>query len=196
VLSPNGGEHASVGQPLAITWSATDNVGVTAVDVLLSRTGPGGPWETIASGIPNSGSTSWTVTGPPSASAFVRVVAHDAAANSGEDLSNAAFDIVNTAGVGDGAPLAFALGAVTPNPMRGLARVAFALPVAAHVQLRVYDTQGREVVKLADRLFPAGRHEASWNARGRQQTVASGIYFVRMDVAGRAPMVRRVALIQ
>lgn len=196
VVAPNGGQSVGLGQNLGITWTASDNVAVTSVDVLLSRTGAGGPWETLATGLPNTGSTGWTVSGTGTTDAYVRVVAHDAAANSGEDVSDAAFTISSTVGVGDGAVAEFALGSITPNPARGDAHVHFALPVASQVTLRVFDAQGREVAVLARRAFPAGRHELSWNGRGRSSAAPSGIYFVRMDVPGRAALVRRVALIR
>ena len=96
---------------------------------------------------------------------------------------------------GDGVPTEYALGGIVPNPSRGTARLHFALPAAAHVRLRVFDTQGREVAVLADRAYPAGRHDVAWDTRGRTAP-PSGIYFVRMDVAGRAPLVRRVALVR
>lgn len=195
VVAPNGGELAVTGQNLAIRWTATDNVGVVSVDVLLSRAGAGGPWETLAGGLANDGLHDWTVTGPATAQALVRVVAHDAAGNAGEDAGDAVFAISSTADVAGGGPLAFVLGTVVPNPARGAARLSFSLPVASRVQLRAFDTQGREVAVLADRGFEAGVHEVTWDLRGRPAP-PSGIYFVRMEVEGRSPLVRRVALIR
>src|SRR5262249_53728163 len=64
VLAPNGGESVVVGANLDVTWTATDNDSVTAVDVLLSRNGVDGPFESLATGIANSGLYSWTVTDP------------------------------------------------------------------------------------------------------------------------------------
>lgn len=100
VLSPNGGESVTIGSVLPITWSANDPSGVSNVDVYLSRTGPGGPWTAIALGLPNTGSTTWTVTGPSVAgNAWVRVVAADPCGSTGADVSDAAFSIVDAASV-------------------------------------------------------------------------------------------------
>jgi minor extracellular serine protease Vpr len=95
VTYPNGGETFITGNSVNVTWNATDNVGVTSVDVLLSRTGPGGPFVALASGIANSGSYLWAVGLPPSTNCWLKVVASDAAGNTGSDLDDAAFSIVD-----------------------------------------------------------------------------------------------------
>mgnify|MGYP001389585349 CR=1 FL=1 len=96
VLSPNGGEMVYPGQSMTIGWEASDDVGVQSVNVYVSRSGTGGPWEAIAQGVPNSGAHQWTVDGASSNhQAFVRVDAWDAAGNKGSDLSDAAFAIAS-----------------------------------------------------------------------------------------------------
>ena len=97
VTYPNGGEVLYIGAPAVLTWNSADNVGVTTVDLYLSRSGVGGPWETIATAVPNTGSYSWTVTAPITGTAYLQVVAHDAAANTATDMSDAAFQIINGA---------------------------------------------------------------------------------------------------
>jgi hypothetical protein len=98
VTAPNGGENWTVGTTHAITWTATDNVGVTTVDIYYSTTGAGGTFTAIATGLSNSGSYNWTVPNAPSTNVFVKVVAHDGAGNTGQDLSNGAFTITAPAG--------------------------------------------------------------------------------------------------
>jgi hypothetical protein len=93
VVAPNGGEQLYVGLPVDLVWNASDNVGVTAVDLLLSRAGAGGAFETLATDLPNSGTYSWTVTGPGAMDGILKVVAHDGAGNTGEDVSDAVFGI-------------------------------------------------------------------------------------------------------
>ncbi len=97
VLFPNGGENLLIGGGTILGWTATDNVGVTLVDLYLSRSGVGGPWETIALGVPNSGSYPWNATGPGTTHAIFKVVAHDAEANLGEDVSDAEFTLYDGA---------------------------------------------------------------------------------------------------
>lgn len=96
LVSPNGGEAAYLDEQFSITWIATDDVGVQCVDIQLSRNGRTGPWEELVSCIPNTGSYSWTVVGPPSNfDAFVRVIAHDASARVSSDLNDEPFTITS-----------------------------------------------------------------------------------------------------
>jgi len=97
VTYPNGGEALFSGGVATLTWNATDNVAVTAVDLLLSRSGAAGPFTALATGVPNSGSHPWTVTLPASDDCRLKVVAHDAQGNSGSDLSDMAFAILDVA---------------------------------------------------------------------------------------------------
>jgi subtilisin family serine protease len=95
VTAPNGGESYISNTPATLTWTAADNAGVTTVDLLLSRSGAAGSFETLASGVANSGSYDWTTTTPASNDCWLKVVAHDAAGNSGSDVSDAAFAIID-----------------------------------------------------------------------------------------------------
>ena len=111
VTSPVGGEDWKAGSSQAITWTATDNVGVTSVDLAYSTNGGATFPNVIASGIANSGSHAWTVPNTPSATARVRVLAHDAAGNLGRDSSATNFTIDTwtiTASAGAG-------GTIVPN---------------------------------------------------------------------------------
>jgi hypothetical protein len=93
VTAPDGGEDWTVGSMHAISWTASDAIGVTAVDLAYSTDGGSTYSNPIATGLANSGSYSWLVPGTPTTSARVRVTAHDAAGNSGLDGSNADFSI-------------------------------------------------------------------------------------------------------
>ncbi len=97
VLAPNGGEELVSSAAVDLTWTASDNTGVTCVDVLLSRSGVTGPYEVLATCLPNSGVFNWTVTLPPTEHAFLKVVAHDAAGNACDDVSDAEFHILDEA---------------------------------------------------------------------------------------------------
>jgi hypothetical protein len=192
VTSPNGGEVFSLGQSANLTWIAADSVGVTSIDLLLSRDGAAGPFDSIATGVANSGSYDWLVTEPATLNAFLKVVAHDSAGNAGSDLSDAAFSIAGSAGVEDGPVTAFALSAVMPNPAHSLARIGFALPRAARIRITVLDVQGREVLTLADGEYNAGRHEAAFPTR---RAPGPGLYFVRMTTPARS-FVQRFAIMR
>ncbi|MBI5168125.1 MAG: T9SS type A sorting domain-containing protein [Candidatus Eisenbacteria bacterium] len=111
VTSPNGGEAWKAGSTHAITWTATDAVGVVAVDIAYSSDGGVNFTNTIATGLANTGTYNWAVPNAPGTSLRVRVTARDAAFNSGQDASDANFtidrwSIVASAGAG---------GTITPS---------------------------------------------------------------------------------
>ena len=178
LLSPTGGEHFVIGTNSAITWSASDDFGVTGVDVLLSRDG-GGNYVPLATGLANTGSWNWTVTGPATSSARVRVVAHDADAQTATDSSPSDFAIDDLVGV-EPVVTAFALGRVVPNPAHDAARFIVDLPHEARVRVRVLDVRGRVVATALDRALDAGRHAVAWGAG----SAPAGLYFLRMEAAG------------
>jgi hypothetical protein len=97
VLAPDGAESWTGGTAHAITWTANDNIGVTAVD-LYYRDAETNPWSPLAVGLANSGTWTWFVHNTPTAAARVRAVARDAAGNSASDQSAALFTIVATPG--------------------------------------------------------------------------------------------------
>lgn len=97
VVAPNGGESHYISTNANLQWTAGDNIAVTSVDLELSRGGVLGPWETIALGVPNTGSYVWNVTGPPSNTAILRVTARDAANNAAADMSDADWAILDAA---------------------------------------------------------------------------------------------------
>jgi hypothetical protein len=93
VLKPNGGETWRIGSHKYIRWVATDNVGVTTIDLYYSINGGATYPYTIATGEANDGIYLWTIPNTPSSTCKVKVVAHDAAGNTGHDESNANFHI-------------------------------------------------------------------------------------------------------
>jgi serine protease len=92
VTSPNGGEVWPAGTAHAITWNATDDVGVVSCEIDYTYDG-GSHWYDVADLAGNPGTYAWTVPNTPSAQCRVRVTAYDAAANSDVDQSNTYFTI-------------------------------------------------------------------------------------------------------
>jgi flagellar hook assembly protein FlgD len=59
----------------------------------------------------------------------------------------------------------------------------------------VYSVAGREVKVLVDGEVGPGYHEVAWDGRdGNGVSVASGVYFVRMDAAGYRGSIKAVLL--
>jgi hypothetical protein len=93
---------------------------------------------------------------------------------------------VGMAGVDDGAPGAFALD-VSPNPVRGRATLALALPRAAAVRVRVLDLQGRVVARLHDGVLSGGRHAFTWTPAAG---VPPGLYLAVAETPWRSVRAR------
>ena len=69
--------------------------------------------------------------------------------------------------------------AVTPNPTRGGATIAFTVDRPERIRLEIVDVQGRLVTRLADGFRTPGSHQLHWNGEG----VSPGLYLVRYEDA-------------
>jgi hypothetical protein len=185
VTAPNGGESVVVGANLDVTWTATDNDSVTAVDVLLSRNGIDGPFESLATGIANSGLFSWMVTEPVTDSALVKVVAHDLSANVGEDVSDSLFQITDATAAGTRPVLALSLGEPRPNPSRSSVSFEYGMPKDASARLAIIDVQGREVAVLFSGQQPKGWHATNWSGSATRGRGGPGVYFAELTSLGK-----------
>ena len=96
----------------------------------------------------------------------------------------------------DQAPaLAPALGAAYPSPGRGPVDIPFALARDGRVRLALYDVSGRLRLQLLDAPFARGDHRTRWDGRDAAgQTLAAGIYFLRMETAG-GEATRRITIV-
>lgn len=111
----------------------------------------------------------------------------------GNESSFALITPQQTTGVGDGAPVAFALHGARPNPATAHAlHVAFALSTAAPARLELHDVGGRRVLTREVGGLGAGRHSVNL-AEGRR--VATGIYWVSLSQGGNQQRAR-VAVVQ
>ena len=91
--------------------------------------------------------------------------------------------------VGDGpSPAYFELAAPAPDPVKGPARFAFALPTPGSVGLDLFDLAGRHVATLARGMLAAGRYTRIWNGRDETGRPApAGVYLALLaGDAGRA----------
>jgi hypothetical protein len=63
-----------------------------------------------------------------------------------------------------------------PNPFNPRTVIRYAVPVASHVTVGIYNTLGQHIAELVNSEQHAGWHESTWNAN-----VSSGLYFYRID---------------
>ena len=92
-------------------------------------------------------------------------------------------------------PKATSLSDNFPNPFNPVTRVKFSLKEKGHVKMRVYDVSGRLIRVLVNEVRDAGSYEISWDGtNGLGNTVASGIYFCRMEAADYERTLKMVLL--
>lgn len=80
-----------------------------------------------------------------------------------------------------------------PNPARAATTLAFRLAQAGPTRVTLFDAAGRAVARPLDASLPAGAHElvlAAVDDAGRR--LPAGVYFVRLESAGRAETRRLV----
>lgn len=98
-------------------------------------------------------------------------------------------------GVPETAPRGFSLRQNYPNPFNPATTITYDLDMTTHVTLTVFDTAGRKVRTLVDQVQGVGPQSAQWHgldAAGRR--VASGVYFYRLEAAGRTETKRMILL--
>lgn len=88
-------------------------------------------------------------------------------------------------------PIVFSLSQNYPNPFNPATNIAFAIPAAGKVILRVFDISGKEVATLVNERLAAGSYVMTFDAKG----LASGVYLCRLDWDAFTS-VRRLALIK
>ena len=96
-MAPLGGERLYTGSSYVIRWTATDNVGVTSIDVAFSSDG-GTTYAAVAgcSGLSGTAqSCTWAAPGPATTQGRIRVTARDAAGQAGTATSGANFTVVS-----------------------------------------------------------------------------------------------------
>jgi hypothetical protein len=100
-----------------------------------------------------------------------------------------------TTGVGEPlATLSFSL--PRPNPASVSVSWTYSLPVAAVVDVQVFDAVGRHVQTLSSGTHAAGSGDLMWNLRDSGgQKVAPGVYFVRASL-GTTQWTRRLVIVR
>ncbi len=81
-------------------------------------------------------------------------------------------------------PSGYSISQNSPNPFNPDTKIAYGLPAATKVSIRIYNVMGQLVKSLVDEYQPAGTYEAIWNGTNDSgEKVASGIYFYRFETA-------------
>ncbi len=122
----------------------------------------------------------YTITSACGSSSFTRVDGADATDELSAEQTQAAEEnaaAAETPALPDG----FALLQNYPNPFNPATKIAFELPEATQVTVRIFNSLGEQIRTLADGQYAAGRHELNWNGDDdRGGKMSSGVYFYQM----------------
>ena len=88
-----------------------------------------------------------------------------------------------------GIPTEFGISQNYPNPFNPSTMISYQVPVAAMVQIAVFNSIGEKVGTLVNEVKEPGYYEVTWNA----ETMPSGVYFFRIN-AGEFTAVKKMML--
>jgi hypothetical protein len=106
--------------------------------------------------------------------------------------SNEAVFLVLVSGITDedssqSGPPHFLLNQNYPNPFNLMTKITCILPAACRIKLTIYDLSGRQVRKFVDDCQTSGYKPFDWDGTNESgETVASGIYFYRLETEPEA----------
>ncbi len=97
------------------------------------------------------------------------------------DFKGVSVSLSGASALGSDLPTTYALEQNYPNPFNPSTQISFALPVASHVELEVFNVLGQRVTTLVNGDMPVGVHTVTWDGRNDDgSTVSSGVYFYRV----------------
>jgi subtilisin-like proprotein convertase family protein len=99
--------------------------------------------------------------------------------------------VTGTGQTGSEIPKVFKLIQNYPNPFNPSTKIAYHLPKATYVSLKVFDASGRTVKELENGRKDAGIYEYEWNA----SDLSSGVYFYKLT-AGDFTDTKRMILVK
>ncbi len=85
----------------------------------------------------------------------------------------------------------FVLNQNYPNPFNPSTTISYSLPVQSEVEIKIYDTLGKEVAALVNEIKSAGNYSVRWNA----SSLSSGVYFYRIS-AGSYTQTKQMLLMK
>ena len=88
-------------------------------------------------------------------------------------------------------PSSYSLSQNYPNPFNPVTKIQFSVTQNEVVKIKVYDFLGAEIATLVNREMNSGSYEVDFNGK----TLASGIYFVRME-AGKFVETKKIVLLK
>lgn len=149
VVTPIGGEHLWAGSVRTVRWLAgvPASMGQGSVDIHLSVSGPGGPWETVTEGAPDNGAFQWAAPQKNSSQCRIRITL-SAGGQSVQAVSPGDFTIQQGTGIeSPSSPLPVPSSGVVvfPNPCIGQPEIRVS---EGPGEIRVFDMSGRLAARI------------------------------------------------
>lgn len=148
----------------------------------------------VAHAVDGSGTTAWQVTPALADGEYWWRAYADDGTERGPLMASGSFT-ADTSGIPDGGVPVLALHPARPNPFAAETTLGFDLPVRSSVAFTVHSVDGRLVRTLMAGEAGPGSVEAAWDGRDeRGERVASGLYFVRLEVGTAVRQAKVVVL--
>ena len=73
-----------------------------------------------------------------------------------------------------------------PNPFNPITTIEFSVPETGHVEVAIFNVNGRKIAQLVNEHMSAGWHSTTWKGRTESgEATASGVYWYRVSTAGQ-----------
>lgn len=80
----------------------------------------------------------------------------------------------------------------SPNPFNPVTNIQFSIPKESMVALSIYNIKGQKVKQLLSEKLQAGQHSVVWNGTdSNSKSVASGLYFYKLNLNGKTQVVKK-----
>lgn len=70
----------------------------------------------------------------------------------------------------------------------------FELQTCSKITLKVYNILGKEIVTLLDNYLLSGKYIVNWEAKDRNNSIPSGIYFIELNTGDFKKTIKTVLL--
>ncbi|MCF8413953.1 MAG: aryl-sulfate sulfotransferase [Melioribacteraceae bacterium] len=188
IVKPNGGERWHIGLEYYIEWQ--DNILENVyIDLIQDST----TIQRILTS-PSNGAYLWQVplTLEPNDNYKIRISSMSDSTLFG--LSNQTFSIIDTVTSVDDftkIPTDYKLAQNYPNPFNPTTTIQYSLPEAGHVNLRIYNLLGKEIISLVNEFKEAGNYAVKFEA----SSMPSGVFFYKFEANGRS-FIKKMLLIK
>jgi len=191
LLIPNGGETWLTNELQEIQWTASGTFDSFTLQYSINN---GNDWINIDENLPGTDSTYlWSVPNNPSENCLMQVIGFFGG-QSVSDICNKSFIISLTSNLSfqNGiSPNRYYLFQNYPNPFNPRTTINYQLPVRSKVNLKIYDTLGKNVQTLVNNYQEAGRHSIRWQPK----ILSSGVFIVLLE-AGNFRQVRKIVYLK